>query len=706
MASGTISGMTNNAGIISKIEWKSVADYDSNTSTVTAKLYYKRITNYTTYGTGSFTLSIGVTEKTESKYITIKYGEWTEAITLTTTVSHESNGKGYAVISGEGGIDGTTLSSTYCSDTAVFETIPRASTIYSVSGIIIGALCTVRWYPKSNMFRYKLKFSIGSWSFTTGTIHPDKVSLHTYTYVIPLDASKQITDAKTGSMTITLFTYSDSEATTQIGEADSQSITVEVPNNSNTQPDVTLVLEPVNEGLDDDFSSLYIQGKSKVRAKTFTATGKYGATISSYSLTVLNKSYSSPYESDYLAKAGVLKVRGRVTDSRGYITDYIDYINVLPYNAPNVLPASGESTIICSRCYADGTIAGDGEYLRIIARRSYSTVTSDDTQYNFCDIRYRYRLESDKTYPEWITLLSGDDTSADTVDSGAILDVVMSTTSAYVVQIGVIDDVGGANAYQVSIPTAFATVDIPKAYKGRSIGIFRYAAEPTDDEERRVDIDGVVHGGALDNLTLGTMLTATADAPITLADTRTPGCYYSPNATNTMYITDSPYTEGGFGLEVRQLQHKDYIRQTMYYGRTTIWRHYNGSEWSDWVRVMVSTEFETACTDFVIEQGESGGWTYKKWKSKTYEMYGTFSITLTESKKGELLYQSNVITVATPFGITNDAVVTGSTPRGNCWLINEKYVDANTISVIIMSDKTISTTGSITVRLHVVGTYA
>ena len=106
---------------------------------------------------------------------------------------------------------------------------------------------------------------------------------------------------------------------------------------------------------------------------------------------------------------------------------------------------------------------------------------------------------------------------------------------------------------------------------------------PIGEDERRVDVDGEIHGGAIDNLTLGTMLIATADAPITLADTRKPGCYYSPNATNTQYITDSPYRDGGFGLEVRQMQHKDYIRQTLYYGRTTIWRHYNGSEWSDWV---------------------------------------------------------------------------------------------------------------------------
>lgn len=704
MASGTIGGTTNNDGISSKIVWSAVADVDANTSKVTATLYYKRLNNYTTYGTGSFTLTIGSEKKTESPYIEIKYGEWTAAITFTATVSHSSDGTKSIAISGTGGIDGTTLESTDCGATVTLDTIPRASTISAVSNRTLGNACKVKWYPKSASFRYKLKFSLGGWNYTTGAIHPNQTSLYTYEdYPIPLAVANYITDAAKATMTVTLYTYSDTGATKAVGSADTDTFTVTVPNNSSTKPAVTLVLAPVT-ALAAPLSSLYVQGKCKVKATTFTGAGKYGATISQYSLTVLGKSYSSPYESDYLDTAGTVTVTAKVTDSRGYYTEVTKDITVIAYNDPNILPASGESSIICARCYADGTIAEDGQYLRIIARRSYSKVTANGVQNNFCDVRYRYRPETTRTYSDWITLLSGEDTEADTVDSGAIGGVVSSATAAYVIQVGVIDDVGGANAYQVSIPTAFATIDIPKAYKGRSIGIFRYAVDPADGTPR-VDIDGQVHGGALDNLTLGTMLTATADAPITLANTLTPGCYYSPNAANTQYITDSPYTEGGFGLEVRQLQHKDYIRQTMYYGRTTIWRHYNGSEWSDWVRVMVSTEFDSACTDFVIEQGESDGWTYRKWKSGAYEMYGLFEVTATSSDVNSSLYRTNAIQVKTPFAITDDAVVTG-TGTGHYWLTNGVYANANAISIRIMSDKTISLTGTVTVRLHVVGTYS
>lgn len=367
------------------------------------------------------------------------------------------------------------------------------------------------------------------------------------------------------------------------------------------------------------------------------------------------------------------------------------------------MPASGKDAIVCARCYANGTIAEDGTHLRIIARRSYSKVkSSDGTQNNFCAIRYRYRPESIKTYSDWITLLPADNADADTVDSGAIAGIVSSVENAYFVQVGVIDNVGEADAYQANIPTDIVAVDIPKAYKGRSIGIFRFAVEPEGDE-KRVDVDGFVHGGGIDNLTLGTMLTATADAPITLADTRTPGCYYSPNATNTQYITDSPYKDGGFGLEVRQLQHKDYIRQTMYYGRTSIWRHYNGSEWSDWVRLMVSTEFETACTDFVVEHGEKGGWTYKKLKNGTYEMFGTFEVTPGSSTLHTSLYRSDSMSISPPFSITS-AYVSGSAVGHYC-ITNGGMSSAGKVILRIMSDTALSTTTPIEVRLHVVGTY-
>ena len=158
MASGTITGKTNNDGIGVKIVWSSVADVEANKSTVTATLYYKRLNNYTTYGTGNFSLAIGDYEEMVNEYVQIRYGVWEVVLSITTTIFHDSNGSKSVPISAEGGIPGTTLNTTDCRATVALDTIPRASTLSSVSNRTLGDACKVKWYPKSESCMYKLQF--------------------------------------------------------------------------------------------------------------------------------------------------------------------------------------------------------------------------------------------------------------------------------------------------------------------------------------------------------------------------------------------------------------------------------------------------------------------------------------------------------------------------------------------------------------------
>lgn len=699
MASGTINGTTGNQYIDAKVTWSSGTNVDKNTSSVTAKLYYKRTNHYTTYGTGTFSITINGQKTTVTDEISFSDEAWVMAMEATVTVEHDSDGAKSITISAAGSIPGTSLPSTAVSGKAVLDTIPRASTITSAGNVTLGKACSVKWTPLSKSFRYKLKFELGEWSFTTGTIHPNQTTAYIYTgYDIPIEVAEELPKAKSGTMKVALYTYSNTGATTQVGDEDSDTFTVTVPNNEDTKPTVDMTLSAVHS-LGSAFAGLYVQGRSQVKA-AFTGKGKYGATIASYKLYVAGKRQADSALSDYITVSGSVIVTGRVTDSRGYYTDIDQFITVIPYGVPTILPPGGENAVVCARCYADGTLAEDGAYLRIRARRSYSKVTSGGVQKNFCSIRYRYRSESTNTYSAWVTLLARDDTDADTVDSGAISDIVPSTETTYFVQVGVVDDIGETDAVQFTVPTDFVTIDCPEEFKGRRMGIFRHVSGTTEDG---LYVGLPIFGGSVDSLKLGTRLTATEAAPISLDDVKTPGIYYSPNAENSKYIANTPYAEGGFGLEVRELQHKDYIRQTVYFGRTTIWRHYNGTEWSDFVRVMVSTEFDTACTDFVIETGTADGWRYKKYKSGTYEMFGIFTVTASESTLNGTLYRTNNMTITAPFTIAS-AFVSG-TAVGHYWLTNAGISGDSAITLRIMSDKTISTTTAIEVRLHVVGTY-
>lgn len=115
--------------------------------------------------------------------------------------------------------------------------------------------------------------------------------------------------------------------------------------------------------------------------------------------------------------------------------------------------------------------------------------------------------------------------------------------------------------------------------------------------------------------------------------------------------------------------------------------------------------FLLACTDYVVEHGTKGGWTYKKWKSGAYEMHGVFEVTATSSDVSGTLYESNDIEVAIPFAILDDAVVTG-TVSGNRWITNGTYANESAISIKIMCGEMIGLEEIIPVRLHVAGTYS
>jgi hypothetical protein len=665
-AEGYIFGNTNNEYITAQIVWSAVGDIATNTSTITASLQYKRTnTGHTTYGTGTFSIYIDGAKYTATKQITITENAWVTAITATRKVSHETNGTKTITFSVEGSIPGTTLTSTKVTESYDLYTLPKETSIDSLTcatSFFTGKM-TYRYTPKSSLVYNRCNISLnkdGTY-IAVKSINLGKKSASQQTSTVTLSESeletiyKEIPHAKLGKLRFTLRTYSDSGYNNQVGNTSYKEIHLSIPENTDTQPTTTMTLSPVSS-LSAPFSSLYIQGKTKVDANFTNSEAKYGSNITTHTLIVGGKAYGSPYTSGYLTTTGDITVTGSVSDSRGFSRKYNKTITVIPYSKPTLLPASGESEIICARCDKDGNINYSGTHLKIKAKRSYSKVMSDGAQNNYCSIRYRYREESASTFSDWKTILSKT-SDTDTIDSSPIANVVSSTDTAYVVQVGVIDDIGESDAVQFIVPTDFTTIDIPEAHNGKRIGLLRYAK---DTDEPGIDVGAPIHGGSVDNLTLGEMITATSTAPIDLNDFRTPSCYYSPDAENSKYIANTPYTGGGFGLEVREMQSANYIRQELYYGRTRWTRHWNNAEWSGWVRFLMTSEEESFASDFVTDSGNENGWYYKKWKSGIFDMFGIFNITVTEASKEQgVMYYSEQFKLPTPFTMKN-ATVSGT----------------------------------------------
>lgn len=397
----------------------------------------------------------------------------------TFTVTHDDEGKATATFYWKWGVNSSWGG--YVNPSGSFTInlpqIARASTITSAENANLGSSTKITWTPKSKSFYYKVKLSLGKWSWTSSAICPNTTSAYTYTTSSPIsyDAAKQLaSNEKKGTMTATLYTYSNSACSNQVGSADTETFTVYVPEDSNTKPSVEMSLTPVNKS-GVKWESLYVQNVSKVKAG-FSGSGKYGADISSYKMTINNKSYSSPYTSSVITLDGNVAVTGYATDTRGFTNNVPDSITVIPYGKPRVLPARDETTVICARCNNNGELYDEGVYLRIKALRNYSKILSDGKQHNFCSLEYRWKTSNGEFDDEdWTTLIESTETDTDLVDK-TITDVYFDTLNSYNVQLRAKDDVGNESAIETYyIPTSKVDFNLKEGGGGAAFG--KYAEE-------------------------------------------------------------------------------------------------------------------------------------------------------------------------------------------------------------------------------------
>ncbi len=124
--------------------------------------------------------------------------------------------------------------------------------------------------------------------------------------------------------------------------------------------------------------------------------------------------------------------------------------------------------------------------------------------------------------------------------------------------------------------------------------------------------------------------------------------------------------------------------------------------------------------DIVTQIGTVNGWTFKKWSSNSYEMFGEFTVTPTAASAtaGSMLFQgdsgstfgsvyaSNEITLPTPFAIASAIVSGTASDQFEITSGGQGSTDAtNSIGFILLRSKAFDSNTQITVRLHVTGTY-
>lgn len=390
MASGTITIDYSSA-------WKGYLSYSttsniaSNTSSVTVSLYMKKNDGYTTGGNGAWaaSLTIGGSSKditTANGYAL--YQEYACIGTYTKSVSHNSDGTGSVYISGSvTGPSGTTLAGKTMSggDTITLDKIPRGSSISATSNVYFGNACSVTWTPLATTFYYKLKFSLGSWSYTTAGINPGKTSSYTYTgYTIPLTAANQIPNATSGTISVSLYSYDSSSCSTQIGSTSTASFTATLPDS------VVPTISSCTVSLDNSKNStvsgwgIALAGYTKVNIVA-AASGAYGSTISSFNISgsyVKTLTGSSlDYTGDVISSSGNKQFNITCTDSRGRVSAVYqsDVIAFSAYTAPKVkkvtMSKNDSGKMVVTSTWEYDTVGGKNS---VTAKVYYKTTTATD----------------------------------------------------------------------------------------------------------------------------------------------------------------------------------------------------------------------------------------------------------------------------------------------------------------------------------------
>lgn len=219
-------------------------------------------------------------------------------------------------------------------------TIPRASGITSAGDVTLGNACNVKWTPASSSFKYKVKFTLGSYdSGWTSFITPSTTSAYTYVdFTIPLSVANQLPSATTGTMTVQLESYNSSG--TKIGSTASKTFKVTVP--STVVPTVdTVTASIVNSNTTINGWGVAVAGYSKVKVVA-TASGSYGSTISSFKITggysTTQSGTSLSYTGAIITSSGSKTFTVTATDSRGRTSSAVvsSAITFYAYSEPSV----------------------------------------------------------------------------------------------------------------------------------------------------------------------------------------------------------------------------------------------------------------------------------------------------------------------------------------------------------------------------------
>ena len=436
---------------------------------------------------------------------------------------------------------------------------PATQPSLSISTVEMGKSVTINTPAVNSAYRHTLRYAFGSASGTIATGIASSVS-----WTPPVSLANQIPSATVGSGTIYCDTYSGS---TLLGTK-SVSITLTVP--GSVVPSAGTLSAALAE--DTSGTGLYVKGMGKAKLTLSGASGAYGSSITSYTITGGGwTATNGALTTGTLASAGNITFTATVTDSRGRKASTTRTISVIDYTKPGVA--------VCDvyRCDADGNRKKAGTYFAVEINASYSAITG-----NTLSITARYKKQSESNYGTAANVTNNGKTVIGSGNIGA------STT--YDVLVTVADKYNS-----LSIQRTLSTKSVLQSFKrsaGAAIGKVAELANWLDvawDTRIRgnLKVDGTIstiipitsggtgatsRGSALNNLVIGDVYSGD------LNDLKTAGTYW----VDLSNCQNGPAGSGYGSLEVTKSTTNNPLQRFTSYNGMLSYRTFANGRWYDW----------------------------------------------------------------------------------------------------------------------------
>lgn len=613
----------------------------NNTSNVTFTFQARRtdysVHVYNNYGQAYWQIAAGG-KSSGNNYFNINwnYGQnvWFTIASWSTTITHNSDGtySSYVEAYVYTGVSPSSLSGRV---NYTLTTIPRASSISSISGSTIGSNITVNIARQSSSFTHQVWWRIngtGSWT-SLGTNFGTSC-----TFNLPMSVCNSVTQSTTCTLNIAIRAISNGS---YVGGEVWSSKTVSVPSSvvpSFSSLSVTDTSRAKNLGI-------WVQGISTASCTINGAGGSYGSWITSYRISTSagHNIYSSSGTTGTINSSGNVTVTGTVTDSRGRTASKSVTINLKAYSAPrfnsyNITRSSSTPTNV--------TVAASG---------SVSSLLNGSTQKNTLSYVIKYKQSTASSWSS-VTAVSG----GTSFNNSKILSNISSTRS-YNFQLVLTDYFNS-----VTIPLSLSTSPTLADFKQAGVGIGKYHERGVLDVggDAYISSNLNVEGSSTVNglLTVNNKIIANkglqpqGSNPIRSTGADTTANWGALNTslyfyTNTGQLIDQP-SQWGYVLNLGQ--GSDVHQLWMEQASGSLWhRGGNGAGWNgSWRRMLDSENLGLYFTRRVVDGGVSGIWDWRQWDNGMVELWGTWTgtINLGENNYSGFRY-SNSIRVNYPFRI-------------------------------------------------------